>query len=53
MRAVALAWYDAGVRQDDYVLGFTVFTAGPVAQWGPYDIGPLLPKLADYVRRQE
>ncbi|MCA9917722.1 MAG: hypothetical protein KC445_07215 [Anaerolineales bacterium] len=48
-----LAWYDAGVRQDDYVLGFTVFTAGPVAQWGPYDIGSLLPKLADYVRRQE
>lgn len=48
-----LAWYDAGVRQDDYVLGFTIFTAGPVAQWGPYDIGPLLPKLADYVRRQE
>lgn len=48
-----LAWYDAGVRQDDYVLGFTVFTAGPVAQWGPYDIGPILPRMADYVRSQE
>ncbi len=48
-----LAWYDAGVRQDDYVLGFTVFTAGPVAQWGPYDVGPLLPKMADYIRSQE
>ncbi|MBK8902930.1 MAG: hypothetical protein IPM53_17200 [Anaerolineaceae bacterium] len=45
-----LAWYDNGVRQDDYVLGFTVFTAGPVAQWGPYDIGPVLPRMADYVR---
>lgn len=48
-----LAWYDAGVRQDDYVLGFTVFTAGPVAQWGPYDVGPILPKMADYIRSQE
>ena len=48
-----LAWYDAGVRQDDYVLGFTVFTAGPVAQWGPYDIGPILPKMTDYIRSQE
>ncbi|MCB8927089.1 MAG: hypothetical protein H6652_15835 [Ardenticatenaceae bacterium] len=48
-----LAWYDAGVRQDDYVLGFTVFTAGPVAQWGPYNIGSILSKMADYVRSQE
>ena len=48
-----LAWYDEGVRQDNYVLGFTVFTAGPVAQWGPYDIGPILPRMADYVRSQE
>lgn len=48
-----LAWYDAGTRLDDYVLGFTVFTAGPVAQWGPYDIGPILSKMADYVRSQK
>lgn len=48
-----LAWYDAGTRRDDYVLGFTVFTAGPVAQWGPYDIGPILPQMADYIRSQE
>lgn len=47
-----LAWYDTGTRQDDYVLGFTVFTAGPVAQWGPYDIGSILPQMADYVRSQ-
>jgi len=48
-----LAWYDAGVRQDNYVLGFTVFTAGPVAQWKPYDIGPIIPRMADYVRSQD
>lgn len=44
-----LAWYDRGVRQDPYVLGFTVFTAGPVGHWHNYDIGPLLPKITDYV----
>lgn len=48
-----LAWYDAGVRQDNYVLGFTVFTAGPIGEWQNYDIGPILPNMADYVRSQE
>ena len=47
-----LAWYDRGVRQDPYVLGFTVFTAGPVGHWHNYDIGPLLPKMTDYVVNQ-
>lgn len=44
-----LAWYDAGVRQDAYVYGFTVFTAGPVGHWRKYDIDPILPDLAYYV----
>ena len=44
-----LAWYDAGVRQDDYVYGFTVFTAGPVGHWKHYDIDRILPDLAHYV----
>ncbi len=47
-----LNWYDNGVRQDGYVIGFTVFTAGPVGQWDEYDIGPILPQLADYVLSQ-
>ncbi|MEM7332093.1 MAG: hypothetical protein AAF490_08375 [Chloroflexota bacterium] len=47
-----LAWYDRGVRQDSYVLGFTVFTAGPVGHWHNYDIGPLLPMMTDYVINQ-
>ena len=47
-----LAWYDRGVRQDPYVLGFTVFTAGPVGHWWNYDINPLLPMLTDYVINQ-
>ncbi|MBK8985234.1 MAG: hypothetical protein IPM39_03995 [Chloroflexi bacterium] len=44
-----LNWYDNGVRQDGYVIGFTVFTAGAIGQWQPYDIGPILSQLADYV----
>lgn len=44
-----LAWYDAGVRQDDYVYGFTVFTAGPVGHWKNYNIDSILPDLAHYV----
>jgi hypothetical protein len=48
-----LAWYDVGTRQDGYVMGFTVFTAGGIAQWGSYDINSLLPQLADYVVGQQ
>ncbi|HEX6384081.1 MAG TPA: hypothetical protein VF177_05370 [Anaerolineae bacterium] len=47
-----LAWYDAGVRQDGYVIGFTVFTAGAFGHWKNYDINPILNDLTDYVRSQ-
>lgn len=47
-----LNWYDNGVRQDGYVIGFTVFTAGPIGQWEAYDINGILPQLADYVISQ-
>jgi hypothetical protein len=47
-----LAWYDAGVRQDGYVIGFTIFTAGAFGYWENYDINPILPELADYVKSQ-
>lgn len=47
-----LAWYDAGVRQDGYVIGFTVFTAGAIGHWKNYDVNPILPELTDYVRSQ-
>ena len=47
-----LNWYDNGVREDGYVIGFTVFTAGGIAQWTKYDINSILPDLADYVISQ-
>jgi len=48
-----LAWYDAGVRQDGYVIGFTIFTAGGYGQWQSYNINSILPQLADYVISQD
>jgi hypothetical protein len=49
-----LAWYDAGVRRDGYVIGFTVFSAGAsgIPQWRTYDINNILPKLATYIEGQ-
>jgi hypothetical protein len=47
-----LAWYDAGVRQDGYVIGFTVFTAGGFGYWENYNVNRILPQLADYVVSQ-
>ena len=44
-----LSWYDDQLRQDDYVIGFTVFTAGAVGHWENYDITKHLPTLAFYV----
>lgn len=49
-----LAWYDSQLQQDDYVLGFTVFTAGSGRndQWESFDINNILPQLAYYVVSQ-
>ena len=47
-----LAWYDSEIRQDDYVLGATIFTGGAVneGEWSTFDIHDILiPLLADYV----
>jgi hypothetical protein len=48
-----LAWYDYGVRQDDYVIGFAVFTAGGIGHWLNYDINEILPQLTNYVVSQQ
>ena len=47
-----LAWYDAEVRKDGYVIGFTVFTAGDIKGWETYEIDTILPDLAGYVNGQ-
>jgi hypothetical protein len=47
-----LAWYDNGVREDGYVIGFAIFTAGGIGHWLNYDINEILPQLTDYVVSQ-
>lgn len=48
-----LAWYDSEVQKDDYVIGFTVYTAGsPGAQWESFEITQILPKIAYYIVSQ-
>lgn len=47
-----LAWYDAGVRQDGFVIGFTIFTAGGGDRWKTYDVNDILPQLAGYAESQ-
>lgn len=47
-----MAWYDEEVRKDYYVLGFTIFTAGPIGHWNNYDITSVLPHLTNYAASQ-
>ncbi len=45
-----LTWYDSQVQQDDYVIGFAVFTAGPMNDdWKSFDITSILRHIANYV----
>lgn len=37
--------YDAEISRDGYVLGATVFTAGPSADWTAFDVDELVPAL--------
>ncbi|MBI3242418.1 MAG: hypothetical protein HYZ49_09010 [Chloroflexi bacterium] len=49
-----LSWYDSELRQDDYVLGFTVFTAGTSnnPDWRTFDINDMLVPMAVYMAGQ-
>jgi hypothetical protein len=45
-----LAWYDDQLRQDDYVIGCAIFTAGAMNDdWESYDITHILRHIATYV----
>jgi hypothetical protein len=48
-----LNWYDNGVREDGYVIGFTVFTAGGHGQWTRYDVNSILPQMINYMVGQQ
>jgi len=47
-----LAWYDQLMREDPYVLGATIFTAGaisPELNWNDFDVHEVLPLLTDHL----
>ncbi len=49
-----LVWYDNELRKDDYVIGFTIFTAGTsnVEAWRTFDINDMLIPMAVHMASQ-
>ena len=49
-----LIWYDNELRKDDYVIGFTIFTAGTsnIEAWRTFDINDMLIPMAGYMASQ-
>ena len=47
-----LAWYDRLARQDSYMIGFTVYSAGgkDLPGQASYEVGSILPEITAYVR---
>jgi hypothetical protein len=43
-----LKWYDRVLREDDYVIGATIF-ALEIPGWWSFDIAPIVDRLGDYV----
>ncbi len=48
-----LQWVDNEARQDPYVIGYTLFTAGGGGAWRSYELAPFLPRLAEYIISQK
>lgn len=48
-----LQWVDNEARQDPYVLGYALFTAGGGRAWATYELAPFLPRLAEYIVSQK
>ena len=48
-----LQWVDNEARQDDYVIGYALFTAGGGRAWETYELDSFLPRLAEYVVSQK
>ena len=45
-----LGRYDEALQQDDYVIGYAVFTAGAMGdRWKTYDITPILRHIATFL----
>jgi len=47
-----LTWFDTRLREDDYVLGATLFQCGDVRGWPSFETEPINGWLAGYLRSQ-
>ncbi|MFH0773865.1 MAG: hypothetical protein V1922_06165 [bacterium] len=45
-----LAWFDAELRKDPYVVGVTLFQIGNDSDWSSFNLEPIAPWMAGYVR---
>jgi hypothetical protein len=43
-----IAWYDSVIRQDDYVLGATIYQL-EIPGWPDYDVSNAIPDLIQYM----
>lgn len=48
-----LQWVDNEARQDEYVIGYTLFTASGGRAWESYELDGFLPRLAEYIVSQK
>ncbi|MGI8601431.1 MAG: hypothetical protein ACR2OZ_00360 [Verrucomicrobiales bacterium] len=48
-----LAWYDARLREDAYVVGCTLFQSGDPGGWGNFEIEPIAGWLATHIGSTE
>lgn len=44
-----LEWYDSQIRQDDYVIGCTLFESGAPGAWSTFEIEPVAEWLATHI----
>ena len=44
-----LRWYDNVLKDDDYVIGATIFSL-ELPGWDSFDVEPILPQLIEHVR---
>ena len=45
-----MIWYDDKLREDDYVIGMTIFTLGG-GSWSHFDFQDFLPELRNHILR--
>ncbi len=45
-----ISWYDRMIREDDYVIGATIYSLEIAGNWAPYDVAAAVPQLTRRVQ---